>query len=277
MEQAPRENLGQDNAYVGRRSDLWLAHMSERRADESAAFLLPYLRPGMRVLDCGCGPGSITIGLARIVEPGHVTGVDVSEQHIRLANERAADERAPNVQFEVGNVYHLTFPNQSFDAVLARAVLEHLTEPVKALREMHRVLKPGGVIGVADADWDGMLLAPESPLLLDSAKLFMAFADHEGGNQRIGKQLRRLLRQTGFIKVEVAARYTSHGTVEAVQVWGNRFAGMLREERVVADIVRLGLADRPTLDAMAEAWLVWSKDPDAFLAQPGCTAIGWVA
>ena len=144
---------------------------------------------------------------------------------------------------------------------------------MRALREMRRVLKPGGIIGVADADWDGMLLAPSTPVLLASIKLFVAFAEREGGSQRIGKQLRCLLADAGFKRVEAMARYSSFGNAQAVQAWGKLIVAMLQEEAIVATATTSSLVDR--LTAMANEWSVWSEDPHAFMAQPGCVAVAW--
>jgi ubiquinone/menaquinone biosynthesis C-methylase UbiE len=266
--------MEQDNAFAARRSDAWLAQMAGRGADY-LTFLLPHLRPGMRALDCGCGPGAITIAMASIIRPGEATGVDISESSIRMAQERAAREPVTNVTFEVGSAYHLRFPDRSFDAIVMITVLEHLAEPVAALHEMHRVIKPGGVIGVVDADWDGGLLAPQTPLLLDSMKLLRAFHEREGGSQGIGKNLRRLLRQSGFSRAEVTAGYATYGATQSVYQIGTVMATMLTETRMVEGMMGMGLADRPTLEAMANAWLTWREDPDAVLGNPFCTALAW--
>ena len=116
-----------DNAYAGRHSDVWLAHMADRQMEDCLDFLMPHLCSGMRVLDCGCGPGALTIGLARHLQPGEVVGLDVDARYISMAQEQAAQEALNNVTFKVGSAYDLPFPNQTFDAVSAHTLLEHLT------------------------------------------------------------------------------------------------------------------------------------------------------
>src|SRR5512142_1845750 len=101
-----------------------------RQAESHAAFFTPYLSPGMRLLDCGCGPGSITCGLAGIVAPGGVVGIDLYAKALDAA------QSVSNVRFQAASVYELPFPDGSFDAVFSHAVLEHLAEPLKALAEM---------------------------------------------------------------------------------------------------------------------------------------------
>jgi SAM-dependent methyltransferase len=129
------------------------AELVLRTASQEAAFFLPFLRPGMRVLDLGCGPGSITLGLAEAVAPGETVGVDVQPSQVAQAQALSASRGVMNVRFEVADVYRLPFPDGSFDAVFAHAVLMHLREPVRALLEVRRVLRPGGIAGVRDSDW----------------------------------------------------------------------------------------------------------------------------
>jgi len=131
-----------------------------RSAATHARFILPYLQPGMHVLDCGCGSGAITLGLAQAVRPGQVTGIDIAEVEIERARNRAREERVDNVHFELGNVYELPFSEPAFDLVFGHNVLEHVAQPDQALREIHRVLKPGGIAGIRDVDIGGNLIAP---------------------------------------------------------------------------------------------------------------------
>ncbi len=120
-----------------------VAAHAERTADEAAAFLLPRLEPGIDLLDVGCGPGSITRGLADYLGPsGSVIGVDNSEQAI--AEARHSAHRSVGLKFEVGSVYALPFPDASFDVVFGHQLLQHLADPVVALVEILRVLRPGG-------------------------------------------------------------------------------------------------------------------------------------
>src|SRR2546426_270053 len=104
-----------------------------RTAEEAAAFLLPELRPGMRLLDVGCGPGSITRGLAERLAPGLVVGVDLSRETLAAARQDAADRGLTNLLYEQGSVYQLPFPDASFDVAYAHQVFQHLREPEAAL------------------------------------------------------------------------------------------------------------------------------------------------
>jgi len=130
--------------YTQRGNTAFEAEMATRTASRAAAFFLPYLRPGMQLLDVGCGPGAITLGLAQTVAPGEVVGVDIQASQVDRARALAAERRITNARFEVADINRLPFPDGSFDAVFAHTVLMHLREPVRALEEMRRVLRPGG-------------------------------------------------------------------------------------------------------------------------------------
>ena len=149
-----------EETYTLGYSDTALGFVSRRTLESHGAFFIPYLQQGMRVLDCGCGPGSITFGIAARIGPGSVVGVDMDESQVRLAAANAAARGAANVSFRTGSAYGLPFADASFDAVFSHALLEHLSQPVKALREFQRVLRPGGVAGVCAPDWGGFLCSP---------------------------------------------------------------------------------------------------------------------
>jgi len=119
----------------------------------------------MRLLDCGCGLGSITVGLAEVVSPGDVVGIDVERQVLDMAQRSSAERGLGNISFAVADVYHLPFPDASFDAAVAHTLLVHLREPRRALEEIRRVLKPGGVAGVSDPDFGTHVRALWTPLL----------------------------------------------------------------------------------------------------------------
>jgi ubiquinone/menaquinone biosynthesis C-methylase UbiE len=99
----------------------------------------------MRVLDCGCGPGTITLDLGNVVSPGLVVGIDLEPAQLRSAQNRSR-QQGINAWFGVASVYDLPFADGQFDAVFAHALFEHLREPVRALSEMRRVLRSTGIV-----------------------------------------------------------------------------------------------------------------------------------
>jgi ubiquinone/menaquinone biosynthesis C-methylase UbiE len=267
--------LGARETYAFTGSTYFSQYMAATRsATKQAAFVLPHVRPGLTVLDCGCGPGSITVGLAEIVAPGRVTGIDTDAAQIERARAEVAARGASAIEFQTASVYALPFPEASFDVVFSHALLEHLAEPLLALKEMQRVVKPGGVIGVRTRDWEGLLLAPTNPLLQQSITLWERLSQHNGGNPRVGKHLRGLLHHAGFARAEVSASYDYHATPETTDQWSTFWSAEVRG-KMGGLWVTLGWTDQAEVEAMAAAWTTWAQQPDAFLARAFCEAVAW--
>src|SRR4029453_16149816 len=147
-ERVPDSTLPPDRPY--RVDPEWNRAVFATRTGRAAAFLAPHLRAGMRLLDCGCGPGSITADLATLVAPGQAIGIDLREDALAQGRALARERGVATLVFQKASVYQLPYADGSFDAAFACAVLQHLTAPLAALQEIRRVLKPGGVVGIVD-------------------------------------------------------------------------------------------------------------------------------
>lgn len=273
---SPASAPGDGEVYGLRDSVRHRQAIASRTADSHASFLLPHLHPGMRLLDCGCGPGSITVGLAQVLAPGEVVGIDMAPAELEAARALAAERGATNVRFQEANVYALPFPDATFDATFACALLQHLRDPLAALREMRRVLKPGGVAGISDPDWALTVREPSTPLLDQLNSLLQRVREHHGGNPSYARHQRALLLQAGFSRSEGSAAVPGNGsgTLERTR------AHAAYQEIVLQDMVRAvalaqGWADAPTLDAMAAELRAWGERSDAFGLLVVCRAIGW--
>jgi ubiquinone/menaquinone biosynthesis C-methylase UbiE len=251
--------------------------MVARSALKQAAFFVPHLRQGMHVLDCGSGPGSVTVDLAFLVAPGQVVGIDIGESEVERARGLASERGAANVRFETGNVYNLPFADDTFDAVFSNALFDHLSKPLDALSEMRRVLKPGGVVGIRAADADCYLSYPHNPAMQKYGDWTSRRKAEQGINRRIGKQLRAMLQEVGFTRVEASASYDSYGTPERVRLLGNALAATLSSAKKANELIQRGWANQAEVDEVAAALRDWAEDPDAFMAQSFGEAIGWCA
>jgi ubiquinone/menaquinone biosynthesis C-methylase UbiE len=180
--------------------------MEQRTADTHAGFFLPQLMPGWSVLDAGCGPGTITLGLARRVAPGLVTGIDVEDSQFAKSREQAEREGL-NVEFRKANVYQLPFQDHCFDAVFSHALLEHLSDAGAALTQLRRVLKPGGLIGLRAGDMGGILIDSESEGPAQGLATYLANREKNSGDPYVGRKLGRLLRKGGFTVERMTASY----------------------------------------------------------------------
>ena len=158
-----------------------------RTAEIDAAFLLPHIKKGMRILDTGCGPETITVGLAGYAEPGEVIGIDQADEIVDHARAYARDKGVANVRFETASIYDLPFQDADFDIAYAHQLLQHLAAPVAALREISRILRPGAILAVRDADYGTMTHHPHDPLLDRWFEIYHQVARANGGEPDAGR------------------------------------------------------------------------------------------
>lgn len=230
-----------------------VSFMAQRTAETHAGFFLPHLKQGSCVLDAGCGPGTITLGLARKVEPGHAIGIDVEDSQFEQACAEARREEL-SVEFRKGSVYELPFKAQQFDAVFSHAVLEHLSDPAVAIGEFRRVLKPGGVIGLRAGDLGGLLIDADSEGPAQAFASYLAQQKQGTKDPNVGRKLGRLMRQAGF---SVEAMTASYEVISDLLVKiGPLLAGQFTPPGSFCD-----LRDR-------------KKEPSIFVALAWCAAIG---
>jgi SAM-dependent methyltransferase len=241
-------------------------------------FLVPHLRPGLDVLDAGCGVGSIALDVAPMVAPGQVSGVDVDAGQIEAARRTAVERGIDNAEFQTGSVLELPFDDASFDVVYSNAVLMYLPDPVEALREMHRVLRPGGLAAVSDDDLGTIVMTPENPDLRRGPELFEGAVAHEGGNTRYSRNLRALMTEAGFARTRgFATAPETYGEADGTRWFAEVAIGVLGAPRMAEVIVEEGWATREELDRVLAALREWGARPDAFGAWLYCGAIGWVS
>ena len=272
------DNNKADQEYVyGEDSIMTLKMHSSRTAETHARWFLPYLKPGMKLLDCGCGSGSITVGLAKLIEPGQVTGVDISALEIERAKDRAVKNKITNIHFEVADIYQLDFTDNSFDAIFSHNVLEHIADPSRVLREMHRVLKSGGVIGIRDIDLGGNLSAPENELFDKALVIWGGVIRNTGGNPQLGRHLGRLLHEAGFVVVKMSASYEVYGDPKSYKNYSQIIADRFAEPDFIEQVTGCGLATIEEMVAIRKAILDSQMLPGAFTAVSHCEAIGWKA
>ena len=180
------------------------AFMAARSFGSHGEFIRPYLAPGMKVLDCGCGPGAISVGLAEAVGPaGHVTGVDFGESQIAVAKARST----PNLTFRVGSVYELPFEDSTFDLVFSHALFEHLADPIRGVTEIRRILRPGGLAGLCSPDWGGFILSPTDDEVETVVARYRMLQEKNGGQTCAGRQLGSWLTAGGLAPQKIHGRY----------------------------------------------------------------------
>ena len=242
-----------------------------RTAQTNAAFLLPHLQPGMSVLDVGCGLGSITMGLAECVAPGRVVGVDLDGDAVVKARALAEERGLTNVEFRTGSVYELPFADGAFDAAFAHMVLMHLADPHRAVAEVFRVLKPGGVFGCAERAEQGDIRANTNETIERAWGLFMRWQEARGSDLRIGPALPRVLREAGFDVVDARAAYARDETVRTLREWFTTFFG---EPSIVDRMVERGWADEGEIEGVRVAIEEFTSHADTVWSLARCEVVG---
>jgi ubiquinone/menaquinone biosynthesis C-methylase UbiE len=234
-----------------------------RTAENSCAYLLPHLRPGIDLLDVGCGPGTITCDLAARVAPGRVVAIDAAPHVLEVAR-TAAYAAGVAVEFAVGDTYALEYPDESFDVVHAHQVLHHLTDPVRALMEMRRVLRPGGVLAVRESDYSAMAWAPPDPLMDRWRAVFQAITRHNGSEADAGRFLLGWAHAAGFADATaMSSTWTFAG--EDRRWWGTTWAARVRSSDFATQALAHGICDVAELEEIARAWERWADHPDGVI------------
>lgn len=233
-----------------------VSFMAQRSLDSHGGFFASYIEPSHVVLDAGCGPGSISLGLAAAASSGRVHGVDFGESQVSAARANAEAAGIANVEFVAASCYELPFADESFDRVFCHALMEHLARPVDAMKEFLRVLKPGGMAGVCSPDFDGTLLAPASRELTDALEAYAGLQDSNGGNLRVGKTLGQYLAVAGFVDVSLSARYECYPSLDFI---GEYLAQQL---------------DAAEMQHHAACFRDWMQEPAGLFAQCWVSAVG---
>ena len=258
--------------YSGGYSSLVVDQFKQRTLARQGAFVLPHFRAGLTVLDCGCGPGSMTLDVADLVHPGQVFALDSSpiqiEQALLLQKQRAT----ANVSFVTGSAYALPYADEQFDVVFAHALLYHLRNPAQALAEFRRVLKRGGIVAIRDACHTGDMMMPESPELTATWETIGKVFAHHGGNINFGGQHKQMLLDQGFRDITISCSYDMFASVveknDICRYWQTYLA---TDHRPL--ILEQHWLTEAELERQCASLAAWCANPASFFARARCEAI----
>ena len=257
-----------DDVYVHGHHESVLRSHTWRTIDNSAKYLEKYLVGNSRLLDVGCGPGTITIDFAKRLSEGTVLGIDTSHEIIEKARFASQEFELRNCSFDIGNTYHLNFEDDTFDIVHAHQLLQHLTNPVEAIKEMRRVVRPGGIVALRDADYGGMIWAPTDSKLDDWMYLYQRMTGKNNVVANAGRFLFSSATKASFSSVEVSSSTWTFSTPDTRQWWGELWAERIQKSTFSDQIFEHGLGTQDLLDDLSAAFRRWAEEPDGFFLVP---------
>jgi len=233
-----------------------------RTAENSAAYLLPSLRPGMRLLDVGCGPGTLTAELAARVVPGEAVAIDLSAEVVAEAEAHARRAGVGNLAFRVGDFRSAGLVEASFDVVHAHQVLQHLRDPVGALKVMRRLLRPGGAVAARDGDYSAMTWWPASDRLERWREIYLAVTRCNGAEADAGRRLLQWAQQAGFAQVAYSTSNWTFATASDRSWWSGLWAERTTSSAFAEQAIEYGIANAAELEEVAAGWRAWGESPD---------------
>lgn len=237
---------------------------SWRSAANSAGYLIPHIQPHMTILDIGCGPGSITVDFARLVPHGHVKGVECVPDPLDQARALASSQGVANISFEIGDIHRLPFPDNSYDVAHAHQVLQHIADPVQALREMRRVVKPGGFVACRESA--SMTWYPDSEGLEAWDELSTRMRRAKGGNSSPGRYIHVWAESAGFARTKImkSAGSWCFSSDEEREYWGGSMAARARSSGFTKMAIDGGFSTKEELERMASGWEEFTQNQDGW-------------
>ncbi|KAI0491113.1 ubiE/COQ5 methyltransferase [Xylaria cf. heliscus] len=257
-------------AYIhGHHASVVNSH-ARRTAQNSAAFLIPHIEPHYRILDVGCGPGSITIDLAQLVPQGSVIGVDSSDDVVSQARELARERGVEgNLTFQRQDANELPFGDGEFDIVYCHQVLHHVHDPVAILKEMIRVTRKGGFVAAREVDYGSTAWYPELPGIQKWEDVHMAIFKSNGVQPRAGRYVKAWASEAGVPYEDITFSWGlwNYQDDEAV-IWSKSWADRALQSSYAGTSLKKGFATQEELDHISDTWRKWGEAKGAFIIIP---------
>ena len=245
-------------------SEVAISSSLRRTADSNAAYLLPYLVPGLRVLDFGCGPGSMSLSLAGYIDPGELHGVDMEESLIELARSKAREAGQGNAIFHVGDVTDLPFEDNFFDIAHGHNILMHVPDTQASLGEVKRVLKPGGIIACREMISESSFAHPDMEIAKRLWELFEDLLAANDGHPQMGKEMKTHIMEAGFTNIRMSASFTIYDSPEEIRFLRRNTIDWLLSSDVVEAAIKYGAWTEERSDEVRAIADEWMERPDAF-------------
>ncbi|PGH12514.1 hypothetical protein AJ79_04258 [Helicocarpus griseus UAMH5409] len=237
---------------------------SWRTASNSAGYLLPHITATSKILDIGCGPGSISIDFARRAPQGHVTGIEYVPDPLTQARELASSQGVTNVEFAVGDIHALAYPDDTFDIVHVHQVLQHIADPVQALREMRRVAKPGGIVAARESA--SMTWYPENRGIEQWLDVTTRMGAAKGGNPHPGRMIHVWAEKAGFYrsKIKKSAGAWCFSSPEERRYWGGSMGDRAKSSGFSRMAIKERFASEEELQTISAGWKEFVEAEDGW-------------
>lgn len=246
----------------------FISSLSHRTVDNSAAYLMSYIRPDMTILDVGCGPGSITLGFAKLVPNGKVIGLDADPRILDMARTRTGSqaEVISNAEFAEGDALALPFPDDTFDICHSHQLLQHVADQIQVLREMRRVTKPGGLVACREGDRSSTGIGPVSEMMRKHMESINRVTADLGGEPWVREHMQVWACRAGFEadRVTLSTGIEELPTRAERKIWAGLLVGMATTSRYASLALEKGYVTKEELSEIVQAWKHWADDEGSY-------------
>ncbi|MCL5260721.1 MAG: methyltransferase domain-containing protein [Gammaproteobacteria bacterium] len=265
----------QTNNYKYGYKDFMINFINKRTVEQEAGFLIPYLRDDIKLLDCGCGPGSITVGFGKYIKNGEIFAIDIEPSQLELTKKLANEEGITNIHLEKADICDLPFKDNTFDIVFSHAFLTHIPNYRKAIQEMKRVLKPGGIIAARDPAFKDVVIYPDTSEIINAWNFRLKMLSSAGADFSIGKKLRSILSEEGFSDVVASGTATIRGNKKELDYYIDFIIGELSESTYITTALANGTITEEEIQEYKNIWTKFRNNPGAFVGIIYCQVIGY--
>ena len=230
---------------------------------ESVNFLVPHLEPGQRLLDVGSGTGHLSARLAAAVAPGVLHGIDIEPSQVDLARATCASQERGNTVFQVADATQLPFEDGYFDVVHLGGVLMHVPDTGRALEEVRRVLRPGGLVACRDLMLSSCFVHPELGMMRRSFEAFEDLLAADDGHPQIARDMKLHLHRAGFVDIDVSASFEIYSAPEELEFYHAIVKQWFLEGGVGDAAEQCGALSPEMLVKIGQLLEEWRREPGA--------------